>query len=193
MREPIRFSKGTGRTTPTSKPRLDDLKTLMQQAVDYFPNQTLPPGTIAVYLKAWVEIAAQYGYQTFHGATWRVLRRSNFFPTPAVIEQECLAMPKPPARANLWTVERYRECREFDRYLEEQPPGQREQICQQHQGIASARAAWKNQLAAGTLHCRGWCDDCEGRGLKVITDAQGKRLAVPCPSCEDHPHQKETS
>jgi hypothetical protein len=89
MYEPTQYSNGRSRTSQTSKPQVGDLKVLMAQAVAFFPNQTLPPGTPDVYLKAWMQIAEKSGPERFQNALWNVLRRSEFFPLPKAIEDEC--------------------------------------------------------------------------------------------------------
>lgn len=89
MADQTQYSNGRDRISPTSKPQPGDLKMLMAQAVAFFPNQTLPPGTPDVYMLAWKQIADQYGAHRFQNALWNVLRRSDFFPLPKAIEDEC--------------------------------------------------------------------------------------------------------
>src|SRR6185312_4353533 len=80
--------------TTRSKPQLPDesvfaLGALMQQARDYYPNQTLPEGTPDVYLKAWEELAQSQGMKRFEAGLWKALRSHDFFPTPNQIENAC--------------------------------------------------------------------------------------------------------
>ncbi len=65
---------------------------MMAQAQLFLPNQTLPPGTPDMYVKAWDEIAKEYGMSVFEGALWKVLRRATFFPLPVDIEDQCATM-----------------------------------------------------------------------------------------------------
>jgi hypothetical protein len=90
--DPTPYSNDRDRTSQTSKPQQGDLKVLMAQATAFFPNQTLPPGTPDVYLLAWRQIADKYGMNRFQNALWNVLRRSEFFPLPKAIEDECEAI-----------------------------------------------------------------------------------------------------
>jgi hypothetical protein len=90
--DPTPYSNDRDRTSQTSKPQQGDLKVLMAQATAFFPNQTLPPGTPDVYLLAWRQIADKYGMSRFQNALWNVLRRSEFFPVPKLIEDECEAI-----------------------------------------------------------------------------------------------------
>lgn len=72
-----------------------NLALLMAEAQAYFPNQSLPRGTPAVYLKAWEEIAMIFGIQKFTDALWKVLRESEaFFPMPLAIERKCREISK---------------------------------------------------------------------------------------------------
>lgn len=85
--------------TMQSKPQLPDasvfaLGALMQQARDFYPNQTLPEGTPDVYLKAWEEIAQVQGMKRFEAGLWKALRNHDFFPTPGQIEDECEVIRK---------------------------------------------------------------------------------------------------
>jgi hypothetical protein len=43
-------------------------------------------------LLAWRQIADKYGMNRFQNALWNVLRRSEFFPLPKAIEDECEAI-----------------------------------------------------------------------------------------------------
>lgn len=92
MHDQTQYSNGRSKISQTSKPQPGDLKVLMAQAVAFFPNQTLPPGTPDVYLMAWGQIAQKYGENRFQNALWNVLRRSDFFPLPKAIEEECEAL-----------------------------------------------------------------------------------------------------
>jgi hypothetical protein len=78
-------------TTSSKQPAgLDgQLMMAMAQAQAYYPNQALPKGTPEVYLTAWKETANRYGSDRFAIALWNVLRRSDFFPLPQHIEDEC--------------------------------------------------------------------------------------------------------
>jgi hypothetical protein len=79
--------------TQQSNGQLSELKhlgKLMEQARDFFPSQEIPDGTAEVYLRVWIEIVAKYKMQRFEVALWNVLRRSQFFPLPYAIEEECL-------------------------------------------------------------------------------------------------------
>jgi hypothetical protein len=89
--DPTQYSSDRDRTSKTS-PQQGDLKVLMAQAAAFFPNQTLPPGTPDVYLLAWRQIADKYTMNRFQNALWNVLRRSEFFPLPKAIEDECEAI-----------------------------------------------------------------------------------------------------
>lgn len=98
---------------------------------------------------------------------------------------------------NSWTVERYRECRDFDLWLTGQ---MQERNCSRealittylnvpnaaeravHEGMVYAWTAWRNQLDAGTINCPGWCETCSGDRY-IVSEFRGRRAAAPCPSC----------
>lgn len=58
------------------------LLSLMAQAQAFFPNQTLPPGTPDLWLRAWEEMAGEMGVQRFERALWRALVTGSFIPNP---------------------------------------------------------------------------------------------------------------
>lgn len=76
------------------------LAELMAQMQDFSPNQTLPPGTPDVWLKAWEEMVSEMGIDRFEKALWRAMRNSDFLPNPNDIQtaddvmQEALAAEK---------------------------------------------------------------------------------------------------
>jgi hypothetical protein len=103
-----RYSNGKQETSGGSKMPAGELKVLMAQAVAFFPNQTLPPGTPDVYMLAWRQIAEKYGAQRFQNALWNVLRKSEFFPVPKAIEDECEAIRRHSYGGQQDEMEQYR-------------------------------------------------------------------------------------
>lgn len=73
---------------------------MMAQVQAFSPNQTLPPGTPDVWLKAWEEMVSEMGLERFEKALWRAMRGSDFIPNPNDIQtaddvmQEALAAEK---------------------------------------------------------------------------------------------------
>lgn len=58
------------------------LLSMMAQAQAFFPNQTLPPGTPDLWLRAWEEMVGEMGLQRFETALWRALVTGRFIPSP---------------------------------------------------------------------------------------------------------------
>ena len=79
-----------------SQKRLPDvfviqLGTWMAEAQANFPKQTLPPGTDAMWLARWEEIAAKYGMETFKAALSKLLQDA-WMPEPHELRERCQAI-----------------------------------------------------------------------------------------------------
>jgi hypothetical protein len=85
-----------------------------------------------------------------------------------------------------WSLDRYKQCRDFDDWLhsEVKEHGKNlNELIASHLHEARAWTAWREQKIAGTLHCPGWCDVCEGNGFTVSEEEDGERYAKPCERC----------
>lgn len=71
-----------------------DLSRMMDEVQAAFPNQTLLPDTVKMYLSQWEPMALKYGIDHFRAALLRAIRRSEFVPSPAVIEEWCEALAR---------------------------------------------------------------------------------------------------
>lgn len=118
------------------------------------------------------------------------------FPELGAMLEACRLHSRPDP-ATTWTVQRYRECRDFDLYVTEQMEDRRctsedviagylnvQDIAKRavREGVVYAWTAWRNQRARGTIHCPNWCERCSGDRY-LITEFRGKRAAAPCPDC----------
>ena len=65
------------------------LGAMMAQTQSFFPNQTLPPGTPEVWLRAWEELALKFGLDNFTEGLWKVVNESDFMPGPKAIREAC--------------------------------------------------------------------------------------------------------
>jgi hypothetical protein len=82
-----------------------------------------------------------------------------------------------------WTMERYRLMVWFDKWLTEQieEGATREVLLAAHPEVAPAWVRWKNQRLNGTIQIpAGWCDKCEGHGVRVRNDLNGPRSVLRC-------------
>jgi hypothetical protein len=115
--------------------------------------------------------------------------RETGFPDLGRLLNECRAAAQSIREdSNTWSLTRYKDCLMFDRYLADQVKHYKRtthEICEAHPAMARAWAAWKNQLAAGTLICPQWCDACEGQRYLVTVDDKGDRWARRCPHCRE--------
>lgn len=102
---------------------------------------------------------------------------------------------------SVWSISDYRDCFYFDRFLRElitfdpehphRVPKTQTEILEKYPSQARKWISWKNQLAARTLECPGWCDLCEGNGWVVrcldgseIDDvSRADTMAIRCPRC----------
>jgi hypothetical protein len=118
------------------------------------------------------------------------------FPELGAMLEACRLHSRPDPRTT-WTIQKYRECRDFDLWVNEQMEQRRcsrEMVITAyvdtpdaakravHEGIVWAWVAWRNQREKGTLHCSGWCDRCSGDRL-VFAEFRGRPAAGPCPDC----------
>jgi hypothetical protein len=85
----------------------------------------------------------------------------------------------------LWSISDYRDCVYFDRFLRDMTtpdPAHPHRVVKTQKDVLEAYPsqarkwiAWKNQLAAGSLECPGWCPLCEGTTW-VIRFADGSEI-----------------
>lgn len=143
-----------------------------------------------MWLNAWSELAEQHGIDLLKASLMRHCRMQRFLPLPADVREgiEAVKEEKRAAAAvdadTVWSVDRYRQMRDFDIYLSEQIAcgKAREEVLDRFPGMGPAWSLWKNQRAAGTLRCPGWCESCAGDRF-LIVEKDSRRKAHRCPDC----------
>ncbi len=166
------------------------LLVLISQVRANFGGQDLTQETTTLWLDAWSEFAAEFGLELLRESLQRHCRTKRFLPLPADVRDGILAIRQERAQAAAaaaatnWTLNRYRQARDFDLFLTEQIASgkSREQVLRQFPGMAASWTAWHNHRAAGTLHCPQWCDTCEGDRF-LLEQVDGRSVARPCPAC----------
>ena len=68
------------------------LTRLMAEAIAMKPNTELQDATTDLYLVAWEDLVTEYGQDRFRAALWKALRKTEFFPSPNMIETFCLEL-----------------------------------------------------------------------------------------------------
>jgi hypothetical protein len=93
------------------------------------------------------------------------------------------------AKSTHWTVDRYRQSKAFDDWLQSEVRDRHKDVnalLAAHLQETRMWIAWRQQKNAGTLHCPGWCDLCEGNRFVVFDGDDGERYAKPCERCSSH-------
>lgn len=70
------------------------LARLMDEVQAACPNQILLPETVNQYLARWEDLVQRFGLEDFRAGLLRAMRRSEFVPSPAVIEEWCEALAR---------------------------------------------------------------------------------------------------
>jgi len=118
------------------------------------------------------------------------------FPELGAMLDACRMNSRPDPKTT-WTVSNYRECRDFDAWLEEEMA---ERECSRKDAIAGyldvknvaqkavresvvfAWTAWRNQMDSRTINCPAWCKACSGDRYRIV-ESHGRRRAVRCTAC----------
>lgn len=83
----ISLVKQSSMELPPSSARA--LATMMAQTQSYFPHQSIPKDTAAVWMSRWVEIMKLFGLETFRDGLSKAVNESEFIPLPFKIEKAC--------------------------------------------------------------------------------------------------------
>jgi hypothetical protein len=86
-----------------------------------------------------------------------------------------------------WSIDEYRKCKDFDKYMQEQMETYHmteAQMLLRFPGTARKWLAWKKQLRDGTLVCPHWCDVCDGVGWLFSINEDQEQVAVRCHACK---------
>ncbi len=94
-----------GAAAQQSTPRLkltdlEQLRLLMKQTKESYPAQEVPPETIAMWLPAWMTLAALHGIPALRTALQAHMLASRYFPHPSELRKLLDAMK--PAQANVF-------------------------------------------------------------------------------------------